>query len=166
MSDLAQDRFEEHADVTAAAETARLPFAFARRFGVVITDADLGPGRLELVSKARPTLTTLAEVKRHTGQRLQLRIVGEDEFEQVLTAAYAQEASGARQMVEDMGSELNLASLADSVPETGDLLEQSDDAPIIRLINALLTEAIRENASDIHIETFERIWRCAFASTA
>ena len=156
MSDLAQDRFEEHADVTAAAETARLPFAFARRFGVVITDADLGPGRLELVSKARPTLTTLAEVKRHTGQRLQLRIVGEDEFEQVLTAAYAQEASGARQMVEDMGSELNLASLADSVPETGDLLEQSDDAPIIRLINALLTEAIRENASDIHIETFEK----------
>lgn len=59
-------------------------------------------------------------------------------------------------MVEDMGDELDLASLADSVPETEDLLEQEDDAPIIRLINALLAEAIRENASDIHIETFER----------
>ena len=89
-------------------------------------------------------------------RQLLLRIVGEDEFEQVLTAAYARDASGARQMVEDMGDELDLASLADSVPETEDLLEQSDDAPIIRLINALLTEAIRENASDIHIETFEK----------
>lgn len=155
MSDLAQDRFEDNADA-ATAEVTRLPFAFARRFGVVLTDTDLGPGKLELVSKAHPTLTTLAEVKRYARQRLLLRIVGEDEFEQLLTAAYAQEASGAQQMVEDMGDELNLASLADSVPETGDLLEQSDDAPIIRLINALLTEAIRENASDIHIETFER----------
>ena len=156
MSDLAQDRFEETVDAAAAEPAPGLPFTFARRFGVVVTDADLGPGRLELVSKGQPSLTTLTEVKRHTRQRLLLRIVGEDEFEQVLTAAYAQDASGARQMVEDMGDELDLASLADSVPETEDLLEQSDDAPIIRLINALLTEAIRENASDIHIETFEK----------
>ena len=156
MSDLAPDRFEEEVDAAACIEPARLPFAFARRFGVVITDADLGPGKLELISKGPPKLATLAEVKRHARRQLLLRIVGEEEFEQLLTTAYAQDASGARQMVEDMGDELDLASLADSVPETEDLLEQSDDAPIIRLINALLTEAIRENASDIHIETFEK----------
>ncbi len=155
MSDLAQESFEDTPDAVLE-EAPRLPFAFARRFGVVITDADLGPGRLELVSNGHPTLTVLAEVKRHTRRLLLLRIVGEDEFEQVLTAAYARDASGARQMVEDMGDELDLASLADSVPETEDLLEQSDDAPIVRLINALLTEAIREDASDIHIETFEK----------
>ena len=155
MSDLAQDQFEENAGA-APVEAASLPFAFARRFGAVITDADLGPDRVELVSKGQPRLTTLAEVKRHTRQKLLLRIVGEEEFEQVLTSAYARDASGARQMVEDLGDEMDLAALADSVPETEDLLEQSDDAPIIRLINALLTEAIRENASDIHIETFEK----------
>ena len=59
-------------------------------------------------------------------------------------------------MVEGLGDDLDLARLAESVPETEDLLEQEDDAPIIRLINALLSEAIREDASDIHIETFER----------
>ena len=73
-----------------------------------------------------------------------------------MTATYARDSSEARQMVEDLGDELDLASLANSVPETEDLLEKEDDAPIIRLINALLAEAIRENASDIHIETFER----------
>ena len=59
-------------------------------------------------------------------------------------------------MVEDLGDEMDLASLASALPETEDLLEQQDDAPIIRLINALLSQAIRENASDVHIETFEQ----------
>jgi general secretion pathway protein E len=53
-----------------------------------------------------------------------------------------------------MGDDPDLASLADAVPEMEDLLEQSD-APVIKLINALLTEAIKEGASDIHIETFK-----------
>ena len=60
------------------------------------------------------------------------------------------------QMVEDLGGEMDLASIANSVPETEDLLEKENDAPIIRLINALLTEAAKQNASDIHLETFER----------
>src|SRR5690554_7021387 len=60
------------------------------------------------------------------------------------------------QMVEGIGDDMDLASLADSVPETEDLLEQADDAPIIRLINAILTEAVHESASDIHVETFEK----------
>jgi len=59
-------------------------------------------------------------------------------------------------MVEGLGNDLDLASLADQIQETEDLLEQEDDAPIIRLINAILGEAIAENASDIHIETFEK----------
>ncbi|MEL1602738.1 ATPase, T2SS/T4P/T4SS family, partial [Acinetobacter baumannii] len=50
----------------------------------------------------------------------------------------------------------DLLSLADQVPETEDLMDQEDDAPIVRLINALLSEAIRVGASDIHIEAFEK----------
>ena len=143
-------------DASGAPNAAALPFGFARRFGAVVTAADVGAGHRELVSRGCPSLMVLAETRRHVRRELQLRMVEADEFERVLTAAYERDASGARQMVEDMGDALDLASLADSVPETEDLLSQSDDAPIIRLINALLTEAIRENASDIHIETFER----------
>jgi general secretion pathway protein E len=50
---------------------------------------------------------------------------------------------------------MDLFQVAQALPETEDLLESEDDAPIIRLINALLTEAVKENASDIHIEPFE-----------
>lgn len=133
----------------------RLPFTFARRFGVAITDSPSN-GRITLVCRDTPTLTTLAEVRRFAGSGFALRTVSDSEFERLLGEVYARDASEAKQMVEDLGEDMDLARLAESVPEVGDLLEQEDDAPIIRLINALLAEAIREDASDVHIETFER----------
>lgn len=138
------------------ADTMLLPFAFARKFGVLITGEQLANGRSVVAFKVQPSVTTLTELKRYSGKGIALRNVGEAEFEEALSNVYSRDSSAAKQMVEDMGDELDLASLAESVPETEDLLEQEDDAPIIRLINALLAEAIRENASDIHIETFER----------
>lgn len=133
-----------------------LPFAFARKFGVLLTGEVDETGRSVVVYKTKPNVAALAELKRYSGRPLVLRGVAENDFEELLSSVYSRDSSAAKQMVEDMGDELDLASLADSVPETEDLLEQEDDAPIIRLINALLAEAIRENASDIHIETFER----------
>ncbi len=56
---------------------------------------------------------------------------------------------------EKIGGDLNLDDVARELSEPEDLLESDDDAPIIRLINALITEAIKENASDIHVEPFE-----------
>jgi general secretion pathway protein E len=59
------------------------------------------------------------------------------------------------QMAEDLGDSLSLTDLMHELPKAEDLLEKQDDAPIIRLLNALLSEAIKEGASDVHIETFE-----------
>jgi len=133
-----------------------LPFAYARRFGVLVLDEITPQGQAIAACKSQPGLTTLAEVKRFAGRPVKVRMVSEEEFETLLASTYARDSSAARQMVEDMDTDHDLASLAESVPETEDLLEQEDDAPIIRLINALLAEAIRENASDVHIETFEK----------
>jgi general secretion pathway protein E len=133
----------------------RLPFTFARRFGVVVVPDEAGTG-LEICAKANPSLTTLAEIRRHVKRSTRLRLVSEEEFDELVASIYARDSSEAKQMVEDLGDEMDLASLASALPETEDLLEQQDDAPIIRLINALLAQAIRENASDVHIETFEQ----------
>jgi general secretion pathway protein E len=134
-----------------------LPFAYARRFGIAIAHPEPdAEGCLDVVYRQTPVLPVLAEVRRYAQTRIRLRAVSDAEFESIIGAAYARDSSQARQMVEDLGDELDLASLADSVPETEDLLDQEGDAPIIRLINAVLAEAIRENASDIHLETFER----------
>ena len=136
-------------------ERLKLPFAFARRFGVVLV-MDSSHQQLQVCAKAQPSLSTLAEIRRYVRHKFKLRIVSADEFDELLGNAYANDSGEAKQMMEDLGEDMDLASLASALPETEDLLEQQDDAPIIRLINALLAQAIRENASDVHIETFEQ----------
>ena len=92
-----------------------LPFSFARRFGVVITgDAPEIDGRIVLACIRIPSLSTLAEIKRFAHRDLKLRIVTESEFEDLLANAYARDASEAKQMVEDIGDEFDLASLVKS----------------------------------------------------
>ncbi len=134
--------------------TKRLPFAFAKRHGVVIRE--ITPDEVQVAYKHGVDLKVIAELRRFIGMPITFSEVDAGEFDQHLTVAYQNDSSEAMQMVEGLGDEMDLASLADSVPETEDLMEQEDDAPIIRLINALLTEAVKVNASDIHIETFEK----------
>ena len=131
----------------------RLPFAFARRHGVLLLERG---GELRLGLREGAALTAVQEAQRVVGMRLPQHWLAHAEFDQALGAAYQHDSSAAMLMVEGLGNDLDLASLADQIQETEDLLEQEDDAPIIRLINAILGEAIAENASDIHIETFEK----------
>ncbi|WP_104098364.1 type II secretion system ATPase GspE [Stutzerimonas kunmingensis] len=131
----------------------RLPFAFARRHGVILLERG---GELHLGLREGAALTAVQEAQRVVGMRLPMQWLPQVDFDQALGAAYQHDSSAAMLMVEGLGNDLDLASLADQIQETEDLLEQEDDAPIIRLINAILGEAIAENASDIHIETFEK----------
>jgi general secretion pathway protein E len=78
-----------------------------------------------------------------------------EQFRQRLTLAYQRTQNEAAQMAEDLSSDVDLAQLVDELPDVGDLMDAEDDAPIIRLINAILSQAVKEQASDIHIETFE-----------
>ncbi|OUS25805.1 type II secretion system protein GspE [Gammaproteobacteria bacterium 45_16_T64] len=132
----------------------RLPFTFAKRNGVVIEG--VSNAEAKVCYRHGVSVGVVAEVRRFLGVPIRFTEVDDTEFNRRLTLAYENDSSEAMQMVEGLGDELDLASLADSVPETEDLMEQEDDAPIIRLINALLTEAVKLNASDIHIETFEK----------
>ena len=75
---------------------------------------------------------------------------------QRISAAYAQGESSAATVVSEVESDVDLSRMMQELPAIEDLLETSDDAPIIRLLNALLTQAARDGASDIHIEPYER----------
>ena len=75
---------------------------------------------------------------------------------QRISAAYAQGESSAAAVVSEVQSAADLTRMMQDLPAIEDLLETSDDAPIIRMLNALLTQAARDGASDIHIEPYER----------
>ncbi|MEL7478126.1 MAG: GspE/PulE family protein, partial [Pseudomonadota bacterium] len=98
----------------------------------------------------------LLEVRRVAGAEFKLEQLEAEKFEFMLEEAYQRDSSETQQMMEDIGNEVDLFSLAEELPQTEDLLAADDDAPIIKLINAMLSEAIKDGASDIHIETFEQ----------
>jgi general secretion pathway protein E len=141
----------------------RLPFAYAKRNQVVIERVESRP--LEGESSFSWVLfhinplpsVVLLEIRRAVAAPFSLQRLTIEEFDIKLTLAYQRDSSEARQLMEDLGSDNDdFFSLAEELPENEDLLESDDDAPIIKLINAMLGEAIKEGASDIHIETFEK----------
>jgi general secretion pathway protein E len=75
---------------------------------------------------------------------------------QRIAAAYAGGESSAAAVVGEVESAVDLSRLMQELPAVEDLLEAADDAPIIRMLNALLTQAAKDGASDIHIEPYER----------
>ena len=137
----------------AAPANARLPFSFVRRHGVLESGREQDCARLLVRPGLR--LAVLGEVRRRLGLPLHIERVDSSHFEVEMQRAYESDSSEASLIAGDMEEDMDLENLASLVPETEDLLESADDAPIIRLINALLTQAIREDASDVHIETFE-----------
>jgi general secretion pathway protein E len=142
----------EIARPTAAGPERRLSFSFAKRHGVLVKR--IHHGVAECVYRASASPTALAEVRRFLRQPLKLEKVPDADFDDMLRLAY-EAGADAMQAVEGLDETTDLANLAQELPEQADLLESEDDAPIIRLINAVLTEAVKINASDIHVEPFE-----------
>ena len=145
-------------EITEPVKLNDIPYGFAKRHGIVLDliSASTEPTK-EVTAFFRPGLTPLAvsETRRFINRAVQFEAVNEEEFNQLLANHYDRGDAGAKAMMDDLGDELDLVDIADALPEPEDLLEAEDDAPIIRLINALLTQAIKEDASDIHIETYE-----------
>ncbi len=140
----------------------RLPFSFANRFKVVF-DHHSADDALTLLYVAPINMSALGEAKRIARTAFRPQEISAQEFEVKLTQAYQRDSSEARQLMEDIGADNDdFFSLADELPQDEDLLESEDDAPIIKLINAMLGEAIKEAASDIHIETFEKVLSIRF----
>ena len=133
--------------------TTQLPYGFARRHGVLL---DWQGGQPCLIVRQDAPLPAILEARRLLGARPGYLEVSADDFGRRMAAAYAGDSGESRQVAAGLEDHPDLMSLADQVPETEDLMEQEDDAPIIRLINALLSEAIRVGASDIHVESFEK----------
>ncbi|MDH3452687.1 MAG: type II secretion system ATPase GspE, partial [Gammaproteobacteria bacterium] len=128
--------------------------AFAKRHGVLVEE--VAPEHVDVVYREGVSSTALLEVRRRFGRPIKPRKLEAEAFEQLLIRHYEGGSGQANEIMDDLGEDLDLQTLADALPEPEDLLEAEDDAPIIRLINAILTEAVRKNASDVHIEPFER----------
>ena len=136
-----------------------LPYSFARAHQLLLEDdgQDLCLSLCDASDRS-----ALSEVTRKFAARgLRLQPCSSTELAQRIHQAYsggqAHGASMAAAVVSEVESEADLSRMMQELPAVEDLLEASDDAPIIRMLNALLTQAARDGASDIHIEPYERL---------
>jgi general secretion pathway protein E len=127
----------------------QIPFSFAKRHGILLTKIDNSIAQISHRSDIK--IDILSELRRFVNMPLNLQQVSDAKFDKLLTDHYEKQSN----IMEGLEEELDLFQVAQQLAEPADLLEHNDDAPIIKLINALLSEAIKENASDIHIEPFE-----------
>jgi general secretion pathway protein E len=134
--------------------SAALPYAFAKAHGILLGELDAARGSVLLREDA--DLAAYAEVRRELGVPLAVSRLDRAAFDARLAEIYSAGETSAAEVVADVGQENDLGQLMTELPAVEDLLDSQDEAPIIRLINALLTQAVREGASDIHIEPYER----------
>jgi general secretion pathway protein E len=130
-----------------------LPYAYAKAHNLLLEDDG---ERLVLWAPETVSLPALSEV---------LRLFNVDQLEREaavtlgnrIAAAYAGSESSAATVIGEVESKVDLSRMMQDLPAVEDLLEAANDAPIIRMLNALLTQAAKDGASDIHIEPYERL---------
>lgn len=129
-----------------------LPFLFAKKHNLAIHWEESLP--VVYMTEGAP-FNAVLEVQRLIGKMITPTVVSDDRFAEVLEAVYNQSDANRTQLLsEELSSTQDLLSLASSIPDE-DLLDFAEDAPIVKFINAIFSEAIQRNASDIHIESFE-----------
>lgn len=128
-----------------------LPYGFAKRHGVILLDA----GEIAVVGlREGADPSALIETRRALGRPLRIEPLSQAAFDRQLSEVYAGDHLNAADG-DDLAMPGGLDGLIDDIPAAADLLDTADDAPVIRLINGVIAEAVRTGASDIHLEPFE-----------
>ena len=129
-----------------------LPYTYAKSHQVLLENDGQS---VTMWSCPNTSVQTLSEVmRRYAVQHLEEEEAAQ--LDQRIARAYAGAGSDAAAVVGEVESAVDLSRLLQDLPAVEDLLEAANDAPIIRMLNALLTQAAKEGASDIHIEPYER----------
>jgi len=138
---------------TAPGIAQRIPYAFARAHGV-LPQGEEGDA-IVVLTRPDATVNGIAELKRVLKRPLATRAVDAERFATELARTYNEAGSHVAQLSDDLSRDADLARLMQDIPALDDLLDSGAQAPVIRMINALLLQALRERASDVHFEPYE-----------
>jgi general secretion pathway protein E len=153
VTELPPDEIDEAVALT-------LPIGFAKQHTLIA--AGRTPEDEVRVVAANPLATAPLDDLRllFDGSEIRLELASERLIIEAINSVYDRGTAATDQLAEEASDDLD--ALALDIPEPKDLLEATDDAPIIRLVNSMLQHAVKERASDIHIEPFERHIRVRF----
>jgi len=128
-----------------------LPFEFARSNGLLLRESEG-----DLILSPQANQWAISEVIRANSKFSAVTHLDGESFDKMLASIYSGRKNSSESVMEDIKDFVDMESAAAELEDTGDLLDSEDDAPIIRLLNAILAESLKEKASDIHIEPYEK----------
>lgn len=131
----------------------RVPIGFAKRFELLPIKRD--DGHIVVATSNPLNLSPLDDLRIIFGLDIRHVVVPSRGILNCINQVYSRASDSAEQVIEDMNGE-DLGRIASELEEPEDILEVTDEAPIIRLVNSLLFQAVKDGASDIHLEPFER----------
>ncbi len=131
----------------------QVPLSFARNN--LLLPLKIEEGFLVVASGDPSNILALDELQGLFGIPVQAVAVPSDEVTDAINRLYSRLSSTAQDVVEELEGE-DLSTIATELNQPKDLMDLTDEAPVIRLLNSILFQAIKERASDIHIEPFER----------
>lgn len=140
-------------------ENGNINFSFAKKNKVLVNTISEGAAHVTWV-KSDPKI--LIELRRVLSCPILVNEVSEEEFAHLLNKHFEKKETNASQIVENMEVDTDLGAILEEMPDIQDLLESQEEAPVIKLINALLSEAIKLKASDIHFEVFKNKFSIRF----
>ncbi len=129
----------------------KIPFSYAHDNGIVL---DKENDEYFLCFKETPALKTILELQRIINVPFKPKKLKAEEFDDLLAQRYQQDESEAQRIASNMGDDVEDLSLADELNKA-DLLDNSENSPMVKFINAMLAQAVKEEASDIHVEPYE-----------
>ncbi|NIS62543.1 MAG: hypothetical protein GTO13_18120, partial [Proteobacteria bacterium] len=130
-----------------------LPIQFAKKHGILPIRHD---GNGVLVGTSIPLdFYPLDDVRILLNQEVKPVVMPPGAIIDSINQVYDRDSNTAQQIIEDFDQD-SLDVITSAPDEPTDLLDASDEAPVIRLVNSILFQAVKQRASDIHIEPFER----------
>ncbi|MDN5364243.1 MAG: type pilus assembly protein PilB [Eubacteriales bacterium] len=135
----------------------KIPESVARRYGAIAVSQE---GNKLYVAMSDPlNVFAIDDLKMITGMEIEPLLALEDEINQAINRYYQLEES-VSQVLGDMATDDKVSE--SDYKQLQDIENVEDDAPIIRLVNTIISRAVRERASDIHIEPMENTLRVRF----
>lgn len=132
--------------------TTLVPIAFARRHGLVGLAG--GNGRMQVAIASPHAWSQLTAVGKLLGKRIQPVLAPPIEIQRSINASYQQQSGRAQQVIEELDTESVLSELQQTSGKE-DLLDVASRAPVIKLVNLMLLEAVKRRASDVHVQPYE-----------
>jgi general secretion pathway protein E len=132
---------------------ARVPLSFSRANNILPLVEHEGTIRVAIAGPA--ALLALDELRLTFGKPVEAVLVPAANLTDAINHVYAGMSGTAREVLQELEAE-DLSTIATEFIDPKDLLDLGDEAPVIRLLNSILSEAVKERSSDIHIEPYER----------